>query len=72
MQSGTFEIEGMHCDGCARMVDFVLRRQDGVWEVEVSADDGCARVLFDPARVSFAELAEAVRRAGYGVCGPGA
>jgi copper chaperone CopZ len=65
MQSMTLEIDGMHCDGCARTIDHVLRRQPGVWEAEVSLDEGSARVLFDPEQVSVDQIAEAVRKAGY-------
>lgn len=65
MQSMTLEIDGMHCDGCARTIDHVLRRQPGVWEAEVSLGEGSARVLFDPERVSAEKIAEAVHKAGY-------
>lgn len=50
MQSVTLTIEGMHCAGCTRTIDHLLRRQPGVWEAEVSLDHARARVLFDPAQ----------------------
>lgn len=65
MQSVTFAIEGMHCAGCVRTVDHLLRRQEGVWEAEVSLDSASARVLFDPQRISSQQIAEAIERAGY-------
>jgi copper chaperone CopZ len=65
MQSVTFDIQGMHCAGCAQTIDHLLRRQAGVWEAEVSHEAAGARVLFDPDQVSADQLAEAVRRAGY-------
>jgi len=71
MQTITLRIGGMHCSGCSHTIDHVLRRQSGVWEAEVSLDHGWARVLFDPARVTVDQLAEAVRQAGYRVSGDG-
>lgn len=65
MQTVTLAIEGMHCAGCVRTVDHLLRKQDGVWETEVSLDAAIARVLFDPQRISSKQLADIVERAGY-------
>lgn len=65
MQSVTLAIKGMHCAGCARTIDHLLRQQDGVWEIEVSVDGASARVMFDPQRTSSEQLAETVHRAGY-------
>jgi len=65
MQSVTFDIQGMHCAGCAQTIDHLLRRQAGVWEADVSLGHAGARVLFDPDEVSANQLAETVRRAGY-------
>lgn len=67
MQSVTLTIEGMHCAGCTRTIDHLLRRQPGVWETQVSLDDARARVLFDPAQVTVEELAAAVGQGGYRV-----
>lgn len=67
MQSVTLAIEGMHCAGCTRIVDHLLRQQEGVWETEVSLDAASARVLFDPQRVSSRQLVDVIERAGYRV-----
>lgn len=67
MQSVTLTIEGMHCAGCARTIDHLLRRQPGVRETEVSLDDARARVLFDPEEVTVEQLAATVGQAGYRV-----
>lgn len=67
MQTITLTIAGIHCAGCTRTIDHLLRRQPGVWEVEVSLDEGRARVLFDPSQVTAEQLAGSIGQAGYRV-----
>ncbi len=59
----TMRIEGMSCAHCVRAVRDALAEVPGatVERVEV----GGATVAFDPARTSPAQLADAVRDAGY-------
>lgn len=70
MQTVTLTITGMHCDGCARTIDRVLRQQPGVREAVVTCEPPRARVLFEPGQVTAAALADRIRRAGYGVTEP--
>ena len=67
MKNATFNVNGMHCDGCAQIVQSVLERQDGVQTCAVSFADGTARVLFDPVRVDESQLKVAIEKAGYQV-----
>lgn len=67
MQTATFTIQGMHCAGCQRTIEHILRQQQGVWETEVSLDHASARVLFDPQQISSQQLSQAVENAGYRV-----
>ncbi len=63
----TLAIEGMHCAGCASAIERRLGRLAGVERAEVNFATHKARVVFDPARAGEAELAAAVRDAGYDV-----
>jgi len=65
MRTVTFDIEGMHCEGCAGTIEHVLRRHAGVWEAEVTLETASARVLLDPGQALPGQLAEALRQAGY-------
>lgn len=67
MKNATFNINGMHCDGCAQIIQSVLERHDGVQTCAVSFADGTARVLFDPARVDESQMRSVVEKAGYQV-----
>lgn len=60
-------IQGMHCDGCARTVEALLKSEPGVKAATISFSSGIARVVFDPAAVDLAALVKAVERAGYRV-----
>lgn len=69
MDTVTFKIEGMHCDGCASIVQSMLERQPGTKKATVSFTDAHARVLYDPQTVSEEQLAAVVERGGYHVTG---
>ena len=65
MKTTFFNIQGMHCVGCAQTIQLMVDRLDGVQACSVSFGDGAARVLFDPARVHSERIAGAIRKAGY-------
>jgi copper chaperone CopZ len=55
----------MTCAGCARSATKALQKLNGVASAEVSLDTGEAKVLFDPTRISVAQLEAALETAGY-------
>jgi copper chaperone len=63
MESVTFTVEGMHCDGCVRGVTAALRAVPGVRVEEVRA--GSARVTLDPAVASREAAVRSLREAGF-------
>ena len=67
MKTANFTVHGMHCDGCAQIIQSVLERREGVQTSAVSFADGTARVLFNPVRVDECELQTAIEKAGYQV-----
>lgn len=70
MKTVELTIAGMHCSGCARTIESLLRAEPGVKAVDISFDDRMARVMFDPAKVDLSALVKAVERAGYQVRKP--
>lgn len=60
------EIRGMHCQGCAQTLQFLLGREAGVRKAEVSFAERRARILHDPQACGAAKLAAVVKRAGFG------
>jgi Cu+-exporting ATPase len=64
VQTKVFEVEGMHCAGCSSAVERSLNELDGV-EASVSLPAESATIRFDPERMAFADLADAVLVAGY-------
>ena len=65
MKSTELNIEGMHCQGCAKTVEMLLAAVAGVKTVTASYADHGARIFYDPATVEPQALAAAVARAGY-------
>ena len=67
MKSVDLSIQGMHCDGCAKTVEALLKSEPGVKSATISYSKGIARVVFDPTSVDLSALVKAVERAGYRV-----
>lgn len=67
MKNATLKIDGMHCAGCATIVQALLERRAGVKAVEVSHEEALARVLFEPQTLSELALVSTVENAGYRV-----
>jgi copper chaperone len=69
MNTLQLSITGMTCGGCVNSVQNVLATLPGVQSVTVTLDPGQASVVYDPARIEPAALAQAVIDAGFGVTG---
>lgn len=65
MKTATFKVSGMHCDGCAQIIQRLLEKQDGVQTCAVSFAQGTARVLFDPVCLDENRLRAVIEKAGY-------
>ncbi len=59
------EIEGMHCDGCAALIQETLDEDPAVRTVLVDLEAGRASVVFDPETTSPEGLCAAVVELGY-------
>jgi copper chaperone CopZ len=64
-----FQIQGMHCVGCAMTIDEALENLPGVKSANTNYARQVTDVEFDPARVSDAQIAEAIVAAGYQTAG---
>ncbi|MBX9812157.1 MAG: heavy-metal-associated domain-containing protein [Burkholderiales bacterium] len=69
MNSVTFKVESMHCDGCAATIQALLERNGGVRKAAVSFKDGEARVLYDPQTVNEEQLTATIEKGGFRVAG---
>ena len=67
MNTAKFKIEGMHCEGCARIIQSLLERKTGVRTVNVSFKESEARILYDTTTVAEDQLAASIEKAGYRV-----
>ena len=60
-----FPVAGMTCTACVNRITRAVRRLDGVSKVDVDLRHETATVRREPALVTNAALAGAVRKAGY-------
>lgn len=59
------DVQGMHCAGCAALIENALSKLDGVTWVRVNLVGGRASVQFDPERIGPEKLVEALTQGGY-------
>lgn len=69
MKTTAFTIDGMHCNGCAALIQGLLQRTAGVQKASASSEDGQARVLYDPGAVTAEQLTAVIEKGGYRVTG---
>ena len=67
MNTVTFKIEGMHCEGCAANIQSLLQRKGGVQKAAASFKESEARILYDSNAVTEEELVDAIENSGYRV-----
>jgi copper chaperone len=65
MEAVTLDVRGMTCGGCASSVTRVLSAIDGVQNVAVHLTEGKAQMQIDPAKVTTAQLKQAINDAGF-------
>lgn len=65
MTSVTFNIRGMHCDGCAARIKRVLEGKTGVRAAAVTFATGQVLVSYDEPKITMDQLRRAIERAGY-------
>jgi Cu+-exporting ATPase len=59
------QIRGMSCASCVGRAERALQQLNGVEQATVNLATERAHLVFDPAQISTAEIAEAIRDAGY-------
>jgi P-type Cu+ transporter len=60
-----FQIQGMHCVGCAMTIDGALEDLPGVKSASTNYARQVADVEYDDRQVTEAQIVEAIREAGY-------
>lgn len=63
--TNTFNVTGMHCDGCAKGVTSELKRTPGVITATVSFSNQLAVVALNTNRVNSAQVIKVIEEAGY-------
>jgi copper ion binding protein len=67
IQTVTFEIKGMTCNGCAAHVEHEVNKLDGIVKVTASYKQANAIVKFDKSETNTGEIEQAINSTGYTV-----
>lgn len=65
IQTVTFDIKGMTCNGCASHVENDVNKLPGIVSVNAIYEDATAKVEFDQSKVSLPQIEEAINGTGY-------
>jgi Cu2+-exporting ATPase len=60
-----FQIQGMHCVGCAMTIDGAIEELAGVQSSATHYAHQITTVRYDDTRVDEADILEAIQKAGY-------
>jgi copper chaperone CopZ len=69
IQTVTFEVKGMTCNGCASHVENDVNKLPGILNVNAVYEEGTAKVEFDKSKVSLVQIEEVINGTGYKVVG---
>ena len=61
----TVVVTGMTCNHCKKAVEEAVSGVDGISKASVELDKGLLTVTYDPAKVDFTKVQDAVVKAGY-------
>jgi Cu+-exporting ATPase len=64
-ETKTYQIKGMHCASCIRVIEGSIKKLPGVTEALVSLVTEKATVIFDPSEVKEEQIISAVSKVGY-------
>jgi copper chaperone CopZ len=63
----TFQVQGMHCNGCTATIVGTLERIDGVDSATADHEEGVAEAVYRTAKVDAEDLEAAIEKLGYTV-----
>lgn len=65
----TFQVTGMHCNGCSSAITATLEKMSGVVEASADHENGVAEAVYHPRKVDVEELKTEIEKLGYTVTG---
>jgi len=65
MKKNKFTVKGMHCVGCAMLVDEALEDLSGVKSAAANYAKQYVEIEYDDKKVAETQLVDAVKKAGY-------
>ena len=69
IQTVTFDVKGMTCNGCASHIKNDVNKLPGIVKVEASFKKGTVKVEFDKTKVSLTQIEKVINGTGYKVTG---
>ncbi len=59
------DVEGMTCEGCAKLIDETLNKLKGVISAKASYKNKNVKVVYNPKEITLAEIKKAISDLGY-------
>lgn len=69
IQTVTFDVKGMTCNGCASHVENEVNKLQGIVKVEGSYEEATAKVKYDNTKTSLETIEQTINSTGYKVVG---
>lgn len=67
IQTVTFDVKGMTCNGCASHVENDVNKLPGIIKVDAIYEEATAKVAFDQNKVRLTQIVKAINETGYSV-----
>ncbi|OGZ20366.1 MAG: hypothetical protein A2626_00945 [Candidatus Nealsonbacteria bacterium RIFCSPHIGHO2_01_FULL_38_55] len=64
MQKAKFQINGMHCNSCAILIEDRLKNHEGIINVKVNYESQKAVVIYDEQKIQESEIIQTIKEAG--------
>jgi len=72
MNTGHYNVKGMHCASCSSLIEKTFKKVSGVESVEVNYGTEKAKISFDPTKTNPVELSKHIEPLGYSLAVPSA
>ena len=66
MNTVNIDTTGTHCSSCSMLIEMSVSDLPGVGDGKTPKGDGVTTVTFDPSKITAEQIADEIRKAGYG------
>lgn len=64
MQKAKFQIKGMHCGSCSKLIEEKLKKHDGITMIKANHESGKAVAVYDKNKIKEEKIIELIEKVG--------